>query len=61
VTGPKWDPAQGEVPRPETITEAMVCLQTEACHDCPLKGPVERIRYRYLFLIFISISIGLDV
>jgi hypothetical protein len=21
--GPKWDPAQGEAPRPETITEAM--------------------------------------
>jgi hypothetical protein len=23
ATGPKWDPAQGEVPRPDTITEAM--------------------------------------
>jgi hypothetical protein len=23
VTGPKWDPAQGEVPRPDTITEAL--------------------------------------
>jgi hypothetical protein len=23
VTGPKWDPAQGVVPRPDTITEAM--------------------------------------
>jgi hypothetical protein len=22
-TGPKWDPAQGEVPGPDTITEAM--------------------------------------
>jgi hypothetical protein len=22
-SGPKWDPAQGEVPRPDTITEAM--------------------------------------
>jgi hypothetical protein len=22
VTVPKWDPAQGEVPRPDTITEA---------------------------------------
>ena len=21
--GPKWDPAQGEAPRPDTITEAM--------------------------------------
>ena len=23
VTGPKWDPAQGEGPRPDTIIEAM--------------------------------------
>jgi hypothetical protein len=27
VTGPNWDPAQGEAPRPDTITDAMVCLQ----------------------------------
>jgi hypothetical protein len=27
ATGPKWDPAQGEVPRPDTITEAMECSQ----------------------------------
>jgi hypothetical protein len=23
VTGPNWDPAQGDVPRPDTITDAM--------------------------------------
>ena len=23
VTGPKWDPAQGDAPKPDTITEAM--------------------------------------
>jgi hypothetical protein len=23
VTGPKWDPAKGEVSRPDTISEAM--------------------------------------
>ena len=27
VTGPKWDPGQGEVPRPDTIIEAMECSQ----------------------------------
>ena len=27
MTGPKWDPGQGEVPRPDTITEAMVSSQ----------------------------------
>jgi hypothetical protein len=26
-TAPKWDPAQGEVPRPDTITEAMESSQ----------------------------------
>jgi hypothetical protein len=23
ATGPRWDPTQGEIPRPDTITEAM--------------------------------------
>jgi hypothetical protein len=23
ATGPKWDPAQGEIPRPDTIIETM--------------------------------------
>jgi hypothetical protein len=27
ATGTKWDPAQGEIPRPDTITEAMECAQ----------------------------------
>jgi hypothetical protein len=39
VTGPKWDPAQGEVPRPDNITEAMECPQRGIYHDCPLKDP----------------------
>jgi hypothetical protein len=30
VTGPNWDLAQGEAPRPDTITDAMVFLQTGA-------------------------------
>ena len=29
ATGPKWDPAQGKVPRPDTITEAMECSQKD--------------------------------
>jgi hypothetical protein len=29
VTGPNWDPAlKGQAPRPDTITNAMECLQT---------------------------------
>jgi hypothetical protein len=32
VTDPKLDAAQGEVPRPDTITEAMECSQK--------KGPI---------------------
>jgi hypothetical protein len=27
MTKPKWDPGQGEVSRPDTITEAMECSQ----------------------------------
>jgi hypothetical protein len=36
---PKWDPAQGEVPRLYTITEAMEHSQKGIYHDCPLKDP----------------------
>jgi len=34
-----WDPANGEAPRPDTITDAMVCSQKEAYHDCLPKDP----------------------
>ena len=40
ATGPKWDPAQEEAPRPDTITEAVECSQKGAYHDCPLKDPI---------------------
>ena len=33
VTGPNWDPTQGEAPRPETITDGILYLQTVAYHD----------------------------
>jgi hypothetical protein len=36
---PKWDPAQGEVPRPDTITEAMEHSPKGIYHDCPPKDP----------------------
>jgi hypothetical protein len=36
---PKLRFNSGEAPRPEGMTEAMVCLQTGGYHDCPLKGP----------------------
>jgi hypothetical protein len=29
MTGPTWDPSQGETPRPNTITNAMVCYRQE--------------------------------
>jgi hypothetical protein len=35
VKGPKWDPAQAEVPRPDTITKE--CSQKVNYHECPLK------------------------
>ena len=50
MIGPKWDPAQGEVPRPDTITEAMEHSQKGTYHDCPPKTQqaAERGRCRYL-------------
>jgi hypothetical protein len=33
--GELWDVAQGEVPRPDTITEAMECSQKGTKHDRP--------------------------
>jgi hypothetical protein len=40
VTGPKWDQAQEEVLRSDTITEAMEQSQNVTYHDCPLKDPI---------------------
>jgi len=39
VTGPKWDPAQREAQRPDTIIEAMECSQKGVYHDCPPTDP----------------------
>jgi hypothetical protein len=50
VTGPNWDPAQGDAPRPHTITDAMVCLQIWDYHDCLLKDP--RSSYKSQMQIF---------
>jgi hypothetical protein len=38
VTRSIWVPSQ-ETPRPETITDAIVCSQKGAYHDSPLKDP----------------------
>jgi hypothetical protein len=50
LTGPKWDPAQREVPKHDTITEAMECSQKGIYHDCPQKTQqaAERVRCSYL-------------
>ena len=40
VTGPKWDPAQEESPRPDTITEDMECSQKGTYHDYPPEDPI---------------------
>jgi hypothetical protein len=37
ATGPELDPAQGEVPRSDTITEAMEHSQKDTYHDCTLE------------------------
>ena len=50
VTVPKWNPDQGESPRPLTITESMGQSQKWTYHDCQPKDPqaAERVRCRYL-------------
>jgi hypothetical protein len=30
VTGPPWDPSHAQTPNPDTITDAVLCLQTGA-------------------------------
>ena len=39
TTGPKWDIAQWEFARPDTITEAMECSQKGMYHDHTLEDP----------------------
>jgi hypothetical protein len=50
VTCSNWNAAQREAPRPDIITDAMLCLQTWSYHDCPMNGQqaTERLRCRYL-------------
>jgi hypothetical protein len=50
VTGPNLDPAQGEALRPDTITDAMVCLKTGAIMTA--QQAAERVRCRYLHPIW---------
>jgi hypothetical protein len=51
VTVSNWDPAQGEAPRHDTITEAMEHSQKRTYHDCPLNDQqaAGRVRCRYLY------------
>jgi hypothetical protein len=51
VTGPKWDPAQREVPRSDTISEAMECSQKKGPCMTALqmtRQAAERVICRYL-------------
>jgi len=38
VTSPNWNPPHGRAPNSDTITDVMLCLQTEAYHVCLLRG-----------------------
>ena len=50
MTGPKWDQAEGEVPRPDTITEAMEHSPKRPIMTALQKTQqaCERVRCRYL-------------
>ena len=50
MTGPKWDSAQGEILRPDTITEVMECSQkgTKIDHQKTQQAAeINRCRYLY--------------
>ena len=49
MTGPKYSPDQGKVPRPDTITEAMERSQKGLSMTALWKTQqaAERVRYRY--------------
>ena len=42
MTSANWDQVQGEASGPDTITDALVYLHTEAKHGCPLRVPTSR-------------------
>jgi hypothetical protein len=46
MTGPTWDPSHGRAPRPDTITDAMMCLQMGAWHVHLLRVPYQQNRPR---------------
>jgi hypothetical protein len=42
MTNPTWDPFReggGGAPISDTVTDAMICLQTGDYHGCPQRGP----------------------
>jgi hypothetical protein len=45
-----WNPAQGEIPRPDTISEVMESSQKGTYHDFYRKTQqvAERVKYKYL-------------
>jgi hypothetical protein len=52
VIGLKWDPAQGEASKPDTITEAMECSQKGIMTALwKTQQAAVRVRCRYLHLI----------
>jgi hypothetical protein len=50
MTRPTLDSSYGLATQTDTITEAIVCLQTAAWHGCPLKDPTSICLRRRLIL-----------
>ena len=44
MIGPKWDPAQGEAPRTDTITEAMECSKNWDMSCLPAERPNQQLK-----------------
>jgi hypothetical protein len=43
-SSPRVGSSSREVPRPDTITEVMVCSQKGTYHDCPPKDPTKQLK-----------------
>ena len=41
--GPTFDPSHVQTPVSDTISDTLLCLQTGAQHNCPLRGSIQQL------------------
>jgi hypothetical protein len=40
ITSPKLEPPHGKSPKPDTLSDAMMCFQVEDWQGCPQRVPI---------------------